>query len=130
MGPATAADQNAENVHLRELKREILEISDESILQARAFGSINVSISANSNKAARKDLSLSAGESVTIDCSYSPVTASVDFGLVAPDGYFYYERVTGGSIDKTITVDEYGSYTFVIRNNSSDTVQVIGTIKY
>ena len=51
------------------------------------------------------------GETVTIQASYSPFSASVDFGLVAPDGKFYYFNVTDGSIDETIEVDESGNYT-------------------
>lgn len=121
---------NTENVHIRELKCETQIAAITPPLQLFAFGTVNVSISPNSNSAASKTLSLDAGESVRIDCSYSPASASVDFGLIAPDGRFYYKRVTNGSVDTKITVDECGNYTLLIRNNSSETVQVIGNIHY
>ena len=58
------------------------------------------------------------------------MSASVDFGLLAPDGYFYYERVTSGDINKAIQVDERGTYILAVRNNSSDTVSVVGFVHY
>ena len=54
----------------------------------------------------------------------------MDFGLVAPDGKFYYFNVTDGSIDETIEVDESGYYTLQIRNNSSGIVKVSGFVNY
>ena len=73
---------------------------------------------------------LDVGETVTIKASYSPFEASVDFGLIAPDGYFYYFNTTSGSADKTIEVDEAGTYTFAVRNNSDQTVKVTGFVRY
>lgn len=73
---------------------------------------------------------LEAGETVTINASYSPFSASVDFGLIAPDGYFYYINVKNGSINKTIRVDERGNYMLAVRNNSDDTVSVVGYVNY
>lgn len=121
---------SGKNIHIRELRYEVLTSPVISLPQTRAFGTVDVSISPNSTSAASKTLSLDAGESVRIDCSYSPASASVDFGLIAPDGRFYYQRKTNGSVDTKITVDERGNYTFVIRNNSSETVHVIGNIHY
>ena len=79
---------------------------------------------------ANSDFPLEAGETVTIKASYSPFSASVDFGLIAPDGYFYYINVTDGSFDETIEVDERGNYTLAIRNNSSKTISVSGYVNY
>ena len=73
---------------------------------------------------------MAAGETVTIKASYSPFSASVDFGLVAPDGKFYYFNITDGSIDKTIQVDESGNYTLQVRNNSNYEVKVSGFVNY
>lgn len=73
---------------------------------------------------------LEAGEIVTIDAIYSPKTASVDFGVIAPDGYFYYIQVKNGSINKAIEVDERGYYTLAIRNNSSHEITVKGFVYY
>lgn len=97
---------------------------------SKAYGSIGATISANRAKAVREDLFLNAGETVTFDCTYSPTTASMDFGLIAPDGYFYYINVTSGSINKTIQVEERGTYTVAIMNNSSSSVTVTGTVQY
>ena len=73
---------------------------------------------------------MAAGESVTINASYLPKTASVDFGLVDSDGIFHFVNVTGGSIDKTIRIKESGNYTFAVRNNSSSTIEVSGFVNY
>ena len=51
-------------------------------------------------------------------------------GLVDSEGIFHYINVTTGSIDKTIEVPENGSYTLMIRNNSSKTVVVTGIVRY
>ena len=54
----------------------------------------------------------------------------MDFGLLDSDGVYHYINVTTGSIDKTIEVPENGSYTLVIRNNSSKSVKVTGIVRY
>lgn len=95
-----------------------------------ATNSFSMSIPAKSMTAADKSFPLAAGETVTIKASYSPFSASVDFGLVAPDGYFYYINITDGSIDETIQVSESGDYTFQVRNNSSFEVEVLGFVNY
>lgn len=122
-------------VHMKELVCDPLELSTlaewEGGPATRAFARINISIAPNSQTAAKSQaFSLEAGEVVRINCSYSPASASVDFGLIAPDGYFYYERVTGGDINKAIQVDERGTYILAVRNNSSDTVSVVGFVHY
>ena len=87
-------------------------------------------ISAGAIRAGNPSFPLEAGEIVTIKASYSPFSASVDFGLIAPDGLFHFINVTNGSIDESIEVDERGTYTLAIRNNSSKTVNVSGYINY
>lgn len=99
-------------------------------ISPRASGSFNMSIPARTKAVADSDFPLAAGETVTIKASYSPFSASVDFGLIAPDGKFHYFNVTDGSIDETIEVDESGYYTLQVRNNSSETVKVSGFVKY
>ena len=99
-------------------------------ISARASGSFSTTISANSTVTVGDALPLDAGETVAFDCTYSPASASVDFGLIAPDGYFYSINVTSGSIDKGIRVSERGYYTLAIRNNSSSAVTVTGTVQY
>ena len=79
---------------------------------------------------ASSDFYLEAGEAVQIIVGYSPKSASMDFGVIAPDGLFHYVNSKTGAIRKTIRVDEQGYYTFAIRNNSSDTVRVMGFVNY
>ena len=96
----------------------------------RASGQFSTNIPGNTYFTANKSFSLDAGESVTIEANYSPWYASVDFGLIAPDGLFYPVRAQNGSINKTIEVVERGNYTFAIRNNSSVEISVSGFVRY
>lgn len=95
-----------------------------------ATGSFNMSIPARTKAIANSSFPLAAGETVTIKASYSPFSASVDFGLIAPDGKFYFFNITDGSIDETIQVSESGKYTLQIRNNSSSEIRVSGFVNY
>ena len=106
---------------------------DQEVLETvimRVSGSFNMSIEAYGKSKADTVLPLEAGETVTIKASYSPFSASVDFGLIDSDNIFHYVNVTNGSIDKTIEVPESGNYTLAIRNNSGNTVKVSGFVKY
>lgn len=69
-----------------------------------ATGRFNVNVDAGTMFEASSSFPLEVGETVTIKASYSPFSASVDFGLIAPDGYFYYFNTTTGSIDETIEI--------------------------
>lgn len=73
---------------------------------------------------------LEAQETVTINALCSPSTSSMDFGLIAPDGYFYYQNVKNGKINLTIQVEESGNYMLAVRNQSDHTVRVAGFIHY
>lgn len=101
-----------------------------SIWQQRATVSFSTEIPANRKAMANSSFPLVAGETITIKASYAPFDASVDFGVIAPDGKFYYFNVTGGSIDKTLIVDQNGDYTFQMRNNSGGEVKVSGFVNY
>lgn len=87
-------------------------------------------IKANGTVVADTSFTMSAGETVRIRANYSPENASLDFGLVDSNEKFHYINVTTGSIDKTIEIPENGSYTLVIRNNSSKSVKVTGIVTY
>ena len=106
------------------------QMNAETDMAPRATNQFEITVAARSTVAANSSFSLESGETVTINASYSPGTASVDFGLIAPDGLFHYINTTSGSINRTIRVDERGSYTFAVRNNSSRTVSVVGFINY
>lgn len=74
--------------------------------------------------------SLDDGDAVVIRAAFTPPSASVDFGILAPNGQFYYVNVTGGVADITINITRRGNYTFAIRNNSSSPISVSGYINY
>lgn len=95
-----------------------------------ASGSFNMTIPAESAVSSNTGFPLEAGETVTIRASYLPSTASVDFGLIAPDGKYYYFNITNGNIFKTMQVPESGTYILRIRNNSKVPVEVSGYVNY
>ncbi len=95
-----------------------------------ATGRFSMDVPGGTIVKANSSFPLEAGETVTIKASYTPFSASVDFGLIAPDGYFYYINVDDGSFDKTIKVDKRGNYTFAVQNNSSETISVSGYVNY
>lgn len=53
-----------------------------------ATGSFNMDVPANTTVKAKSSFPLEVGEVVTIKATYSPFSASVDFGLIAPDTCF------------------------------------------
>ena len=100
------------------------------LVVARATGRFSDDIPANTIVQTSVKLPLERGETVTIRAVYSPEYADVDFGLVDSDGLFHYINVTDGSVDTSIEVDQRGTYTFAIRNNSSFSISVSGYINY
>lgn len=96
----------------------------------RATGRFSMDVPGGMIAKANSSFPLEAGEKVTIKATYTPFSASVDFGLIAPDGYFHYINVNNGSFDETIKVDERGNYTFAVMNNSSETISVSGYVNY
>ena len=120
-------------LNLNELERDKIYaiVQDMTAVTTRASVNFEVDLEENSISVMRNvKFPLEAGETVTINASYAPFSASVDFGLIAPDGYFYYINVKNGSINKTIRVDERGNYMLAVRNNSDDTVSVVGYVNY
>lgn len=101
-----------------------------NFISPRATESFSINVPAKTQLSANTSFPLAAGETVTIKASYSPFSASVDFGLVAPNGVYYYFTITDGSIDKTIQVPESGDYTLRIRNNANVEVKVVGFVNY
>lgn len=113
--------------------RELVNMTEMEVLDevaTRATGSISSEVPANKTAVSGKQFPLEIGETVTINCSYSPAFASMDFGVIAPDGYFYFSNVTGGSINKSMVVSQRGNYAVAIRNNSSYSVRVVGFVEY
>ena len=75
-------------------------------------------------------LSLETDELVTINCTYSPRSADVDFGLVSADNEFGYFSGNDGICSETIRISKTGIYYFAIRNNSEEPVGVTGYVYY
>lgn len=73
---------------------------------------------------------MAAGEQVTINCTFSPRTADVDFGLITPSSDFIFVRGEDGDCNQTIRLEESGNYYFAVRNNTSRTVEVLGYVYY
>ena len=96
----------------------------------RASGRFSVDIPGETLAVTSSDFPLEVGETVTINAVYSPQSASVDFGLIAPDGLFYPFRAESGQFNETIKVGQRGSYTLAIRNNSSYDISVSGFVVY
>lgn len=113
-----------------EVRQEVLTGHVIEMESERASGSFNMTVPAKSTLRADKSFPLEAGETVTIKATYSPFSASVDFGLLDPNGVFYYLNASNGSFDKTIRVEERGNYIFAVRNNSSKSVSVSGYVNY
>lgn len=96
----------------------------------RSSGQYHMNISANTLSLADSDFFLEAEETVSIRASYSPMSASVDFGLIAPDGLFYSSNTENGSISVTFSIGQRGYYTLAVRNNSSYEISVSGYVSY
>lgn len=119
--PANAAEVKATTIS----ENFVVKLSN-----SRATGSFNITISARTKSSANSSFPLVVGETITIKASYAPFDASVDFGVIAPDGKYYYFNITDGSIDKTIKVSQSGDYILQIRNNSNSEVKVSGFVNY
>lgn len=96
----------------------------------RSTNSINATVAGYTHAVSNQKVYLVDRGIISINCSYSPSSASVDFGVIAPDGYFYFLNVEGGSVNRSIRVNQSGSYAVAIRNNSSDTIYVAGFVNY
>jgi hypothetical protein len=62
------------------------------------------SFSANSITPLGQQFSLDMDEIVAFNCTYTPKSASVDFGIIDSDGIFYYLTSTSGSINSSIRI--------------------------
>lgn len=133
--PASAAKAPDESiVFLDDLKWEWVDLSTvgqmEEDARSRARAPADGTYSAHSIHALGQSISFQADNIITFNCSYSPLSASIDFGVIASNGRFYYINVKEGSINQTIRISQSGSYTVAIRNNSSQIVRVVGFVNY
>ncbi len=97
---------------------------------AHASGSFDASVKPHSVSSAYETFYLEPDETVVIQAFYSPVFASVDFGLIAPDGLFYSANATNGRFYNVFRVNQRGAYSLAIRNNSDTAISVNGNINY
>lgn len=119
-------------ISLDEMNRSavVLSLADNADIAPRASGTINMAVQPRKMAVSSSTFSLDSGETVTIKCSYTPTNAAVDVGLVSANGTFYYVSSSSGSINKTIEITQRGQYSLGIRNNSSNAIQVTGSIRY
>jgi hypothetical protein len=95
-----------------------------------ATGKFSVTVQAGKEERARTSFPLEAGEIVTINATYSPFDADVDFGLIDEEGTFYHLPGKNGSFSKSIEISVRGNYTFAVRNNSDIAVDATGYVNY
>ena len=103
---------------------------DANMTITKATNSFSIDVPAQTLRQANTSFPLDPGEVVTIKASYTPFSANVDFGLIAPNGRFYYVTVTDGSVDQSIEITQRGDYVFAIRNNSSYSICTSGYVNY
>lgn len=96
----------------------------------RATSRIEWNISPDTVMKADTAYSLEADEIVTINCTYSPRTANLDFGFITQDDTFHFTSGSNGSIKTNIQIDKTGKYYFAVRNNENETVEVLGYVYY
>ena len=99
-------------------------------IQPFSTGNFSLTVPAGTIIDSNSTLPLDDGDTVVIRATFTPPSASVDFGIIAPNGQFYYVNVTGGVADITIHITRRGNYTFAICNNSSSPISVSGYINY
>lgn len=126
--PAGASGTDGTIVGLEDLPCEAVE-GQEQIVPLSVV-SLDIEVFAGELVQASSNFYLETGETVEINVTYSPKSASMDFGLIGPDGLFHYVSADDGNLDKTIQVNARGYYTFAVRNNSPHDVQVTGFVNY
>lgn len=97
---------------------------------ARASGKFNITVAAGDKMVAMNGFPMGAGERVTINATYYPFDADVDFGIADKNGGFYYIEGENGSASGSIEVVVNGTYLLVVRNNSDVEIEVTGFVTY
>ena len=129
-----AADTRTEMIGFKELSTQAV---DPAVLSESKGGSMTRATSRiewdiPSGKIMKADTaySLEADEVVTINCTYSPRTADLDFGFITPDNTFHFTSGSEGSIKTNIQIEDTGKYYFAVRNNTKNSVEVLGYVYY
>lgn len=97
---------------------------------ARATGHFSFNVKAQGIHYIENVLPLEAGETVRINASYSPISASIYVGLIDEQGKFYYANATNGSVNVSIEIEEQGDYRFAVVNYSTIAVSISGYVYY
>ena len=134
ISPVQATDVSDEAViWLEDLEWEWIDLSEleyETGPMPLTTDKIDKSISQFSIVCVPSFMDFDANDLVTFNCSYSPSSASVDFGVISSAGKFYSINGKEGSINQAIRINQAGKYAVAIRNNSSQTVSVVGFVNY
>lgn len=109
---------------------EALPQNNSESISVYTTGKFSLDVPGHTLVKASGSFSLEYGESVKVKAIYSPASANVDFGVIAPNGLFYKLNATGGSFDGSIVVSQRGDYTLAVRNNFSATISVSGYVTY
>lgn len=99
-------------------------------LTTRATQRIDADIAAGKTVKDVTAYPLEVGDVVTMNLTFSPAEADMDFGLIAPDKKFYSFKGADGTFKEKIQVSMTGKYYLAIRNNSNSTVAVMGFVYY
>jgi hypothetical protein len=105
-------------------------LSNASVSSPHATLPINVDIPANTTATNTTPLPMEVGETIRVNITYSPSSANLDVGILQPDGSFRFVMSSNGSVDHTFTINQRGTHYLRIRNNSSNTVTVLGFVTY
>ena len=126
--PASAVSQESTNIIPANSVVEISNLEFVSTHSARATNRLNWSIASSVTKKSSTTLDLDVNETVTFNCSFTPSSSNVYFGLIASDGSFHCSAATNGRFKGTIKVPKTDKYYLAVYNNSGSTIQVTGTI--
>ena len=105
------------------------EVPNGDIVISRSTGRLNHSLSTGITLITQA-LPYVKGDTIKYDCTYTPKSASMDFGYIDSDNVFHYLNYTSGSVNQSFEIARSGQYTLAIRNNESYAVTVMGTVKY
>lgn len=106
------------------------DVINTGVYTSRATGHFSFSVKSQGSYYIESMLSLEAGDTVRINATYSPTSASIYIGLVDEMGKFYYVRATNGQINVTLEIENRGNYRFAVVNNSVNAVSISGYVYY
>ena len=97
--PVNAASTQNEYICLEDMACELVEPSDlgcwKTSIIPQSQGQIDENFPAHSLCPMDSSISLAVNDIITFNCSYSPSSASMDFGVISSSGRFYHINVKG-----------------------------------